>query len=79
MLKQNNTPMLIEVGPPPPPILGVGGSTGRGLLPTFTTPFSQEIIEAPRPKKFKMLAAEPFDGATDLDNHLDVYKAQMYA
>jgi len=35
MLKHNNTPMLMEVSPPPPPVLGVGGSSGRGLLPTF--------------------------------------------
>jgi len=78
MLKHNNTPMLMEVGTPPPPVLGVGGSSGRGLLPTFANPFSQEIIEAPHPKKFKMLSVEPFDGATNPDDHLDVYKAQMY-
>jgi len=78
MLNYNNTPTLIELGPPPSPVLRVGGSSGRGLLPTVTTPFSREIIEAPHPKKFKMLYVEPFDGVTDPDDHLDVYKAQMY-
>ena len=77
-MSKHNTPSLVEVGPPLPSVLGVGGSSGRGLLPTFATPFSQEIIEAHRPKKFKMLSVEPFDGATDPDNHLDVYKSQMY-
>ena len=67
----------MEVGPLPPHVLGLGGSSGRGLLSTFATPFSREIIEVPRPKKAKMPSDEPFDGATDPDDHLDVYKAQM--
>jgi len=78
MLKHSNMSTLMELSPPPPPVLGVGGSFGRGLLPTFATPFSREVIEAPRPKKFKMLSFEPFDGTKDPDDHLDVYKAQMY-
>jgi len=65
----------MEVGPPSLPILGVGGSSGKGLLPTFATPFSREFMEAPRPKKVKIPSVEPFDGATDPDDHLDVYKA----
>jgi len=78
MLKHNNMPTLMEVGPPPSPVLGVGGSFGRGLLATFATPFSWDIIEALRPIKFKMLSTKQFDGATDPDDHLYVYKAQMY-
>jgi len=53
-------------------------SSGRGLLSTFATPFNQEIIEAPHPKKVKMPFVKPFDGTTDPDDHVDVYKAQMY-
>jgi len=78
MSKHNNTPSLMEVGPPPPPVLEVGGSSRRRLLPTFATPFSQEIMDVPRPKKVKMPSVEPFDGTTDFYDHLDVYKAQMY-
>ena len=41
------------------------------------TPFSQEITEAPRLKRVKMSSIELFDGTTDPDDHLDVYKVQM--
>jgi len=50
----------------------------KGVVTHFCNPFSKEMIEAPCPKKFKILSIEPFDGATDPDDHLDVYKAQMY-
>jgi len=75
MSKHNNAPLLMEVVPLPPPVLGVSGSSRRGLLPTFTTPFSREIMEAPCPKKVKMPSIELFNETTDLDYHLDVYKA----
>jgi len=78
MLKHNNTPTLMVVGPPPPPVLRVSGPPERGLLSTFTTPFSREIIEAARRKKFKMPSVELFGGITDPNDHLDVYKARMY-
>jgi len=68
----------MNVGPPPPPIFGVSGSSRRGLLHTFAIPFSREITEALRLKKVKMPSVEPFDRTTDPDDHLDVYKAQMY-
>jgi len=35
-------------------------------------------MEASHPKKVKMPSVEPFDETTDLDDHLDVYKAQMH-
>ena len=78
MLKYNNTPTLMEVGPPLPPVLGVGSSSRRRLLPTFAAPFSREILEAPRPNKVKMPSVQPFGGITDPDDHLDVNKSQMY-
>jgi len=77
MLKHNNMATLMEVGLPPPPVLGVGGFSGRELLPTFATLFSWEIKEAPHPKKIKLPYVELFDGTKDLDDHLDVYKAHM--
>ena len=69
---------MVEVGHLPPLVLKVGGSFERGFLPTFATPFSWEIIEAPRPKKVKMSSVELFEGTSNPDDHLDVYKAQMY-
>ena len=35
-------------------------------------------MEAPHPNKVKMPFVEPFDGTTDPNDHLDVYRAQMY-
>jgi len=35
-------------------------------------------MEVPRPKKVKMSSVEPFDETTNPDDHLDVYKEQMY-
>jgi len=32
----------------------------------------------PQLEKIKMSSVEPFDGTTDPDDHLDVYKAQIY-
>ena len=78
MPKHNNTPSLMKVGPLPPSVLGVSGSSRWGLLHTFATPVSREIMEAPRLKKVKMPSVELFDGATDPEDHLDVYKVQMY-
>jgi len=68
----------MEVGPPPPLVLRVSGSSKRASLPTLATPFSREIMEAPCLKKVKMPSVEPFDETTDPGNHLDVYKAWMY-
>jgi len=47
-----------------------------GLL--FSTPFSAEIINAPRYGKVKMPTLDLYDRTTDPEEHLGVYKAQMY-
>ena len=47
-------------------------------MPTFTTPFNREILEALCLSKVKMPSIELFDGTTDPDDHSDIYKAQMY-
>ena len=60
-----------------PIALKVGNSIERGSCPTFVTPFSQEILEAPQLSKVKMPFVDLFDGTMDPDDHLDVYKAQM--
>jgi len=35
-------------------------------------------MEASHPKKVKTPCIESFNGTTNLDDHLDVYKAQIY-
>jgi len=50
----------------------------RGSCPTYVTPFSREILEAPQLSKVKVSSVDLFDGTTDPDDHLAVYKAQMY-
>ena len=57
----------MKVDPLPPPVLGVSDSSKKGLLHTFATPFSREIMEAPHLKKVKMSSIKPFDGTTDPD------------
>jgi len=37
-----------------------------------------EIINAPRYGKIKMPTVDLYDGTTDLEEHLAVYKAQMH-
>jgi len=71
-------PSLLEVGYVHPTILKVENSIERGSCPTLVTPFSREILEAPRLSKVKMPSVDFFDGTTNPNDHLDVYKAQMY-
>ena len=35
-------------------------------------------MEALHPKKAKIPLIDPFDGTTNLDDHLDIYKSEMY-
>ena len=75
-----DTPSLIEVDPPPPPIVRVDGSFEIGSLPS-STHFSQGIMEGPYPKKVKMPFIGPFDEirqTTYSDDHLYVYEVHMY-
>jgi len=69
---------LMVVSPLPPHVLKVGGSSKWGSLPSFSTPFSRELMESSHPNKVQMPSVEPCDGTTNPDDHLDVYKAQMY-
>ena len=65
-------PSLLDVGLVRPTTLKVGNSLERGSCPTYVTPFSREILEAPRLNKVKMPSVDLFDGTTDPDDHLDV-------
>jgi len=49
----------------------------KSSLPFFTNPFNREIMKAPCPKKFKLMTIDRLM-ETDLDDHLDVYKAQKF-
>ena len=40
----------------------------------FTTPFSSEIMHATRTRKVKILNLGLYDGTTDPEEHLGVYK-----
>jgi len=70
--------LLLKGGPTCPTVLRIGNSFERGPLPTLATPFNREILETPCLSKVKMPSIELFNGTADLDDHLDVYKAQMY-
>jgi len=59
------------------PIKVSGTGTRPAVLP-FSTPFSAEVINAPRYGKIKMPTMDLYDGTTDPEEHLGVYKAQMY-
>jgi len=76
--KRSDMPSVLEVRPVRPTILRIGNSSEMGSSPTFSTPYSRENLEAPRLSKVKMPSIELFDRTTDSDDHLDVYKAQMY-
>ena len=44
----------------------------------FSTPFSPKIVNAPQYEKVKMPTVDLYDGTTDPEEHMEVYKAQMY-
>jgi len=69
---------MLDVGLGCLTVLRIGNSSKTGSLPTLPTPFNREILEVPRLNKVKMPSIELIDETTDPDDHLDVYKAQMY-
>ena len=62
---------------PETPIKMSGTAAGPTAL-LFSAPFIIEIINAPRYRKVKMPTVDLYDGTTDPEEHLGVYKAQMY-
>ena len=59
------------------PVKVSGTAAWTGPTP-FSTPFSAEVIDAPKLGKVKMPIVELYDGSTDPEEHLGMYKAQMY-
>ena len=56
----------------------VSGAVTRPTAHSFSTPFSVEIINALHYGKVKMPTVDLYDGTIDPEEHLGVYKAQMY-
>ncbi|KAJ8424998.1 hypothetical protein Cgig2_018683 [Carnegiea gigantea] len=73
--RHHKSPSVMELGHMGPPMLQIEGSSEKGRWPSFSTPFSRAIMEALRARKAKMPIINSFDGTTDPDNHVDVYKA----
>lgn len=44
----------------------------------FATPFSDEVMNTPRPRNVKIPNLELYDGTTNPEEHLGVYKSQLY-
>ena len=57
--------------------IGAASSLTSMTVP-FSTPFSTKIVKAPHYEKVKMPNVDLYDGTTDLEEHLGVYRAQMY-
>ena len=51
---------------------------GRTRPVTFSAPFSAEVINAPMLGKVKLPTLELYDGTTDPEEHLGMYKAQIF-
>ena len=62
---------------PKTPIKISGTATRSGPVP-FSSPFASEIVNAPRYGKVKVPTMDLYNGTTDLEQHLGVYKAQMH-
>ena len=76
---ERGSPLVVEVERHLDTPVKVSGTATRPAALPFSTPFSTEIINAPRYGKVKMPMLDLYGGTTDLKEHLGVYKAQMYA
>ena len=72
------SPSVVEVERQLGTPIKVSGMAARFAAPSFSTPFCPEIVKAPRCGKVKMLMLDLYDGTRDPEEHLGVYKAQMY-
>jgi len=68
----------VEVGRELENPINILGTTLQTRLVPFSTPFSTEIINASKFDKVKMAIVKLYDGTTDPEEHLGVYKAQTY-
>ena len=69
---------MVEVGRKLETPLKVSGMAARTGSVPFSTPFSVEVINAPTFGKVKMPNLELYNGTMDPDEHLGVYKTQIY-
>jgi len=74
-IREKGSPSVVEVERHPEAPIKV--SAWPTALP-FSTPFSTEVIDASCHGKVKMPTLDLYDGTTDPEEHLGVYKAQMY-
>ena len=72
------SPSVVEVERRHGTPIKVSGTAARLATPSFSTPFCPEIVNAPRCGKVKMSMVDLYDGTGDPEEHLGVYKAQMY-
>lgn len=76
--KHHDSLSLVKIDHPWLLVLKIWGLSERGSFPTLLTPFSRGIIEVACPRNVRMATIDPFDGTTSSDDHLDVYKVQIY-
>lgn len=69
---------MVEVERRPGTPIKVCGTAARTGPVPFSTPFSTKIVNAPHYEKVKMPTVDHYDRTTDPEEHLGVYKAQMY-
>ena len=69
---------MVEVKPHPDTHIKVPGTATLPTVLLFSTPFTTKIINAPHYRKVKMPTIDLYNGTTDPEEHLGVYRAQMY-
>lgn len=82
--EQSHAPPFVPINPTPqpPPTLQTNQTHQSTRIHTAPDdeedlrghPLSDEIIEAPLPSKWKCLTIKLYDGSTNLDEHLNVFK-----
>ena len=76
--REKRSPSVVEVECHPDTPIKVSGTAARSAIPPFSTTFCAEIINAPRCGKVKMPMVDLYYGTTNPEEHLWVYKSQMY-
>jgi len=69
---------VVEVGRRLESRIQVSSMVARTGPVPFSTPLGAEIINAPRYRKVKMPTVDLYDRTTGPDEHLGLYKAQMF-
>ena len=77
-VQERGSPSVIEAERHPETPIKVSGTAAQPTALPFSTQFSAEIINALCYGKVKMSTLDLYDGTADPEEHLGVYKAQMY-